>query len=265
MAITLLVGSVIAMPSDTPDYVTVNRAAWNAQADRYATAGERGWSSEPSWGLWGIPESDVGFFPELDARDVLEDGCGTGYVSAWVARRGGRPIGLDNSPAQLRTARRLQEEHGLRFPLVHGIAEHLPFRDGSFDVVLSEYGAAIWSDPYRWIPEAARVLRPGGDLVFLGNSVLLMLCANDDETIPADTTMVRDYFGMHRFEWPDNDGVEFHIGHGEWIRLLRASGFEVVDLIEPRPAEEAKTDYTFVTTEWARRWPAEQIWKARKT
>jgi len=260
----LRIGSLRVMATDTPDYVATNREAWNRQADSYAVAGEREWASEPVWGLWGIPEKDVGFFPDLDGRDVLEDGCGTGYVSAWVARRGGRPIGLDNSPAQLATARRLQQEHNLRFPLVHGIAERLPFRDKSFDVVLSEYGAAIWSDPYLWIPEASRVLRPGGDLVFLGNSALLMLCAEDDETVAAGNAMLRDYFGMHRFEWPDDDGVEFHLGHGDWIRLLAANGFAVIDLVEPRPAADATTDYQFVTTEWARRWPAEEIWKARK-
>lgn len=252
------------MTDPTPDYVTVNRTTWDAQADWYAPAGERQWTAEPNWGLWGIPEVDVGMLPDLEDRDVLEDGCGTAYVSAWVSRLGGRPVGLDNSPAQLATARRLQLEHDVSFPLIHGIAEHLPFRDESFDVVLSEYGAAIWADPYRWIPEAARVLRPGGELAFLGNSSLLMLCAGDDESIPAEPTLLRDYFGMHRFEWPDTEGVEFHLGHGDWIRVLRDNGFEVLDLIELRPSDGAATDYDFVTTEWARRWPAEEVWRARK-
>ena len=253
-----------AVSTEKPDYVAANRSAWNAWADDFVAAGEHAWASEPAWGLWQIREEDVGFFPDLDGRDVLEDGCGTGYVSAWVTRRGGRPIGLDNSPAQLATARRLQQENDLHFPLVHGVAEQLPFRDESFDVVLSEYGAAIWSDPYLWIPEASRVLRQGGDLVFLGNSTLLMLCAEDDENVPAGNAMLRDYFGMHRFEWPDEDEVEFHMGHGDWIRLLRDNGFEIVDLIEPRPAADAATSYPFVTTAWARRWPAEEVWKARK-
>lgn len=252
------------MTNDTPDYVSANRTEWDNQADWYAAAGERNWASDPVWGIWRIPEGEVGFLPELNGRDVLEDGCGTGYVSAWVARRGGRPIGLDNSSVQLATAQRLQTEHNLRFPLIHGIAEQLPFREESFDVVISEYGAAIWSDPYRWIPEAARVLRPGGDLVFLGNSSLLMLCMDDDDEVAAGTTMLRDWFGMHRFEWPDYDGVEFHLGHSDWIRLLRDHGLEILDLIELRPPADAETEYPFVTTEWAQRWPAEEAWKARK-
>jgi SAM-dependent methyltransferase len=197
---------------------------------------------------------------------VLEDGCGTAYVSAYVARAGGRPVGLDNSPAQLATAKRMQEAHDLRFPLVHGIAEQLPFQDESFDVLISEYGAAIWSDPYRWIPEAARVLKPGGELSFLGNSTLLMLCVPDTEEAPAGPELLRDHFAMHRFDWPeiDDDGVEFHLGHGDRIRLLRDAGFEILDLIELQAPEGATTSYDFVTPEWAHRWPAEEIWRARK-
>lgn len=92
-----------------------------------------------------------------------------------------------------------------------------------------------------------------------------MLCAPDDVNVPAADRMIRDYFGMHRFEWPDSDGaVEFHLGYGDWIRLLRRHGFEVEDLVEVRPPEGATTRYEFVTPSWARRWPSEEIWKVRK-
>ena len=123
------------------------------------------------------------------------------------------------------------------------------------------------SEPYRsaWIPEAARLLRPGGRLIFLANAPLLMLTVPDtDAEGPAGTTLRRDYFGMHRFEWPDDEGVEFHLGHGDWVRLLRRTGFEVEDLIELRPAEGSTTRYPFVTLEWARRWPSEEVWVARR-
>ena len=71
---------------------------------------------------------------------------------------------------------------------------------------------------------------------------------------------------MHRFDWSDDDPpvVEFHLGYGNWIRVLRANGFEVENLIEVRPPEGATTTYPFVTSEWARRWPSEEIWVARK-
>ena len=94
---------------------------------------------------------------------------------------------------------------------MRGDAELLPFADASFDFAISEYGAAIWCDPYRWLPEAARVLRPGGRLVFLGNATLLMLCVPDEDGVPATERLLRPQRGMHRFEWPDDPGVEFHL------------------------------------------------------
>ncbi|HET6947903.1 MAG TPA: SAM-dependent methyltransferase, partial [bacterium] len=94
---------------------------------------------------------------------------------------------------------------------------------------------------------------------------ILMLCVPDDVEVAAEDRLIRDYFGMHRLEWSDDDdAVEFHIGYGDWIRLLRRSGFEVEDLIEIQAPAGATTRYKFVTTEWARRWPSEEIWKARK-
>jgi SAM-dependent methyltransferase len=249
------------------DHVLRNRAVWDRLSTGYAEPGRRAWASdEPTWGIWRLRERDVAALPPVAGRDVVELGCGTAYWSAWLARRGARVVGLDNSARQLDTARALQREHALAFPLVHGDAEHAPFRDASFDLALSEYGAAIWADPYRWIPEAARLLRPGGELIFLVNGTLQILTIPDLEADgPPTDRLVRPYFGMHRFEWPDETSVEFHLGYGDWIRLLRRSGFEVTDLLELRPPEGSTTTYTnLATLDWARRWPCEQVWKARR-
>ena len=186
-------------------------------------------------------------------------------------RRGARAVGLDNSSNQLSTARMLQEEFGLRFPLVHADAERAPFADESFDFAISQYGAAIWCDPYRWIPEASRILRGGGRLVFETGSPFVMCCyPTDDDEAPADSRLHRDYFGMHRFEWRGPSGavedIEFRIGHGDMVRLLRSSGFEIEDLIEIQaPSEGADPQaQPYIPVEWARRWPSAEAWKARK-
>jgi SAM-dependent methyltransferase len=252
--------------SELPEHVRRNRAHWDSVADQYVDNAERNWASdEISWGIWNIPESDAGLLPPVTGLDVIELGCGTAYVSAWLARRGARPVGIDNSPRQLETARRLQQKHGIEFPLLLGYAEQVPLPDASFDLAISEYGAAIWADPYQWIPEAARLLRPGGQLILLGNGTILMMCVPELEADdPATDRLLRPYFGMHRFEWPDEDSVEFHLGYGDWIRLLRSSGFEVEDLLELRPPAGATTRYPFVTAEWASRWPSEEVWKARR-
>jgi len=246
------------------DSISRNQEQWAANAPGYVDPGRSRWSEEPSWGIWSIPESEIGLLPEVAGADTVELGCGTGYVSAWLARRGARPVGVDPTAAQLETARLLQGEFGLSYPLVRAAGEHVPLRDASFDLVISEYGAAIWAEPHRWIPEAARLLRPGGDLVFLGNAALLMLCVPDEDDVAAEATLLRPQFGMCRFEWPDDPGVEFHLSHGDMIRLLRASGFEVVDLVELRPGPDATTSYPFITLEWARQWPSEEVWVARR-
>ena len=218
---------------------------------------------EISWGIWAIDESDLNVLPDVAGLDVVELGCGTAYFSAWLAKRGARPVGVDITPAQLATARRLMTETGIEFPLVEADAAVTGLPAESFDLVLSEYGASIWVDPYRWIPEAARLLRPGGLLVFLRNSTLVILCSPDD--VPASERLQRPQFGMHRFEWPDG-GVEFHLPHGEWIDVLRANGFEIERLVELQAPADAKTHeyYAYVTADWARKWPAEEIWVARK-
>jgi SAM-dependent methyltransferase len=229
--------------------------------------GRESWASEePFWGIWRVPESQVGFFPEsLEGLDVLELGCGAGYVSAWLARRGARPIGLDLSTNQLASAATFQREFDLHFPLMQANAENIPLRSDSFDLIVSEYGASIWCDPYRWVPEAARLLRADGELTFLVNGTMLMLCIPDLESDgPATERLLRPYFGMHRFEWSDDPSIEFHLEYGEWIRLLRTNRLEVTDLIEIRPPEDATTRYPFVTLDWARKWPCEEVWKARK-
>ena len=230
-------------------------------------AGERAWrSEEPFWGIWHLSEAELRLLPEdMSGMRAVELGCGTAYVSSWMARRGAEVVGIDNSERQLATAARLAEEHGVALTLHHGNAEAVPYADESFDFAISEYGAAIWCDPYRWLPEAARVLRPGGRLAFLGNSVLLVLCMFDDDA-PASDRLQSPQFGMHRCEWPPDPSVEFHISHGDRIRLLRDCGFEVENLIELKPpvnAEEAR--YPFVSLDWARQWPIEEAWVVRKT
>jgi SAM-dependent methyltransferase len=252
--------------ADLPEHVALNRTFWDEKAREFADEGQRKWASEePVWGVFEVPESEVGMLPaEIEGRDAIELGCGTGYVSAWLSRRGARPVGIDNSEAQLASARRFQQEFGIDFPLLHGNAEEVPYPDGSFDLAISEYGASIWCDPYRWIPEAARLLRPGGELVVLVNSVLSILCGPDDADDPLGEALLRPLFDMHRVEWPAEPSVEFHLPQGKMIDLLGDSGFTVEQLIEVRPPPGATTRFGWASLDWARRFPCEEVWRARK-
>jgi SAM-dependent methyltransferase len=247
-------------------YLEPNRRNWENLRDFQIETGRRNWAqTEISWGLWKRPESEVAALPDVAGKDVIELGCGTAYWSAWLARRGARMVALDLTPSQLEIARMLQAEHGLDFPLLEANAEDVPLPDASFDIAFSEYGASIWCDPYKWIPEAARLLRPGGELVFLRNSVIGGLCSPYDADGKLGRELVRDYFGMCEFEWPDGT-VDFTLNYGDTIRVLRASGFELENMLELQAPPDAETHpvYDYVTAEWAAQWPTEEIWVARK-
>lgn len=256
------------MSAETPDYARLNRDVWTKSNARYTDGrAEDAWSqTEITWGVWGTPESAVNVLPDVRGMDVVELGCGTAYFGARLKRRGARRVvGVDITPAQLATAQRLNRETGLGLELVEANAETVPLRDKAFDLVISEYGASIWCDEYKWIPEAARLLRSGGELVFLRNTTLSMLCSPD--TGKVQESLQRAQRGMHRFDWGEDDpGVEFHVGPGDLIRLLRANGFEILDLVELYASESATdhAEYSYVSADWARKWPSEEIWRARK-
>ena len=240
---------MLAAVSGTADHVLRNRAAWDRWAEEYAGPGLRNWAAaEPSWGIWRIAEVQAGV---LSADGLAgPPRCAAGRAGQLRGAAGHRPPAAGPFRAAV--------------PLIHASAEQAPVTDASFDLAISEYGASIWCDPYAWIPEAARLLRPSGQLIFLVNSVLLMLTVPDTDGLPATEQLLRPYFGMHRFEWPDDESVEFHLGHGDMIRLLRGCGLEVEDLLELRPGPGATTRYPLTTLEWARQWPCEEVWKARK-
>lgn len=251
--------------SDVPDYVRKNIANWTQSNAEYTDAVASGsWAQEEiSWGVWETPESELEVLGDVSGLDIVDLGCGTAYFCAWLARRGAQVVGVDPTPAQLDTARRLQRETGLEFPLIEATGEKVPLPDASFDLVFSEYGASIWADAYLWIPEAARLARPGARLIFLRNSTLVTLCMTLEGI---GEQLVRPQRGLHRVEWPDTGEVEFELPHGKLIDLLHANGFQVDRLIELFAPEDAETHgyYKWVTAEWAKQWPAEELWVATK-
>jgi ubiquinone/menaquinone biosynthesis C-methylase UbiE len=253
-------------PAVDRDYLERNRHAWERWAPEYIAAGRSAWQAdELRWGMWETPESDLGLVEGFAPGDYAIDlGCGTAEVSAWLARRGLQPVAVDFANAQIRAAETFQREFDLSFPLIRERAERVPFDDDSFDLAVSAYGPSVWSDPRLWLPEAHRLLRPEGRLVFLTTSALLLTCTPPDGGIP-DGRLVRNYFQRFRVEFGLNGAVEFHLSHGNWIRLLRASGFVLDDLIEVRPHPDAEPRFAHVSREWAQRWPSEEIWIAHKT
>jgi SAM-dependent methyltransferase len=243
----------------------LNRELWREINAQFTDAeADKAWSSDDiRWGLFGTPESHLGALGDVEGRDVLDVACGTGYFAAWLARRGARVVATDLSTEQLATARRCQATFGPVFPLLQADAEQAPLASTQFDLVVSEHGAAAWCDPWRWVAEAARVLRPGGRLVFLTNSLLSALTVPADEG-PAGDVLLRGQRDVRRVTW-DGGGVEHHPSHGDWIAVLTRSGFVVEALHELYAPPDARDHdyYGIATAAWAARWPAEELWVAR--
>jgi len=252
-----------------PEHVRENRAYWDDMAYTWVSAGERSWAQgSPTWGIWGLPEAQLGLLPsDMENMRAIELGCGTGYVSAWMKRRGAEVVGIDNSPEQLKTAERLRSEHALDIKFMLGNAEAVPYPDSTFDFAFSEYGAAIWCDPIMWIPEAYRILKPGGLLTFLGTHPIAMV-ATPLNGAACDEGLHRPYFGMHTLDWRnveiDPGGMEFNLTHSGWFRLFHDTGFHVVNYLELQAPSDEFVDKFSIPAQWAKSWPSEQVWQLKK-
>ena len=259
------VGASQAVEDGASD-LDLNRALWAVMNERFTDAeAERMWArTEVVWGLFAVPDRFLGVLGDVRGLDVVELASGTAYFAAWLTRAGAAAVALDLSGEQLTTARRLQRQVGPSFPLVQGDAQRAPLASGRFDLVVSEHGAAAWCDPERWLSEAARLLRPGGRLAFLTNSHLSALCVPLEEGV-AEESLLRGYRDAYRVRWPGG-GIEFHPSHGDWVRLLRRSGFAIEamhEIFSPADSHDHPF-YEIVSAAWATRWPAEELWVATR-
>jgi SAM-dependent methyltransferase len=242
-----------------------NRRAWDADSDEYQSEHGRllGGKNALAWGLWRIPERELKVLGSVRGKRMLELGCGAAHWSIALAGRRAQPIGMDNSLKQLFHATESINSSRARVPLVQAVAEFLPFRDETFDVVFCDYGAMSFADPALTVPEAARVLRGDGLFAFSTTTPFLNACWPDGSD-EVTRTLHNSYFGMRRLEWSADETVDFQLPYGEWIRLFRSNDLSIEDLIEIRPPPGARTTFPGRPSSWARRWPAEMIWKVRK-
>lgn len=244
------------LDSDADRYVALNRAYWEAEADEYQSDHGAALRATPlAWGTWRIPERSVRALGPLRGRTVVELGCGGGQWAAALRRAGARVVGVDLSAAQLAHARRTARS--ARFVQASGHA--VPLRDASADIVMSDHGATTFLRLDDWLPEAARVLRPGGRLAVCIASPWKAVCTNARWQL--GEKLRRPYFAIG--ELTDGRSVDWSPTHGEWVAALVRHGFVIEALQELRPPDGATTTYWWFTSyEWARRWPAEDLWVA---
>lgn len=269
MPVTIVLSDINSRKGILLDHVATNLAYWDGMADDWVAAGERLWALDrPEWGIWGTPDDEAPLLPnDMKGLRAIELGCGTGYVSGWMWRRGARVTGIDVSANQLATARRLAQSHGAEVTFLEGNAEATGLPSASFDFVVSEYGAAIWCDPVVWLREAHRLLKPGGRLVFLGNHPLA-IAATPMNGAPTDRALHRSYRTLSRIDWTeveiDPGGVEFNLPLAGWFALFHEIGFAVTDYRELYARDGHKGTVFSIDAEWARDYPSEQVWWLRK-
>ncbi|WP_423833045.1 class I SAM-dependent methyltransferase [Streptomyces manipurensis] len=214
-----------------------SRGWWDRNADEYQS--EHGaflGDDRFVWGPEGLDEADaalLGPAASLQGKDVLEIGAGAAQCSRWLAARGARPVALDLSHRQLQHALRIG---GGDLPLVEADAGRLPFRDASFDLACSAYGAVPFvADPVNVMREVHRVLRPGGRWVFSVTHPVRW--AFPDEPGPEGLTVAASYFDRTPYVEQDEQGravyVEHHRTLGDRVRDVVTGGFRLVDLVEP--------------------------------
>jgi SAM-dependent methyltransferase len=243
-----------------------NRQLWDQRAEDYQKkhAGQLTKSGGLAWGVWQLPESQLGVLGDVNGRDVLELGCGAAQWSIALHGLGARVTALDNSAQQLAHARVLMRAASADFPLVHASAEYTGLADASFDVVFCDHGGMTYGDPYRTIPEAARLLRVGGLLAFSMHTPIFDMAWPFGTDHPSDC-LAMDYWDLHELDEP-GETVAFQLPYGTWIRLFRENELAVEDLLELRPPEDAISSYRDdLDRAWARRWPMEHIWRVHRS
>jgi SAM-dependent methyltransferase len=218
-----------------------NRGWWDRNADEYQNEhGSFLGDDRFVWGPEGLDEVEaelLGPAGALKGLDVLEIGAGAAQCSRWLASQGARPVALDVSHRQLQHALRISEHGATRVPLVTADASVLPFRDGSFDLACSAYGAVPFvADPVKVFREVRRVLRPGGRWIFSVTHPIRW--AFPDEPGPEGLTVAASYFDRTPYVEQDEHGKAVYIEHhrtlGDRVRDVVAGGFRLVNLVEPQ-------------------------------
>ena len=232
----------VSTPASRPvgplESARANRQWWDAEAaDYYAEHGEFLGDADLLWCPEGLREADARLLGDVRDRDVLEVGCGAAQGARWLVAAGARVTAFDVSMGQLRQARLLDQRTGVGVArLVQADAQALPFRADSFDLVASAFGAIPFvADSAGVLREIARVLRPGGRLVFSVTHPMRWVFPDDPG--PAGLTVQQSYFDRTPYVEVDDSGTATYVEHhrtlGDRIRELVTAGLTLLDLVEP--------------------------------
>ncbi|AWB83928.1 class I SAM-dependent methyltransferase [Corynebacterium liangguodongii] len=236
--------------------VAANRLFWDADARRYH-------AEHPEYldGFYWCPEmlseKDARLLGDVSQARVLEIGCGSAPCASWLADDGvGFVTGFDISAGMLARAR-----HNVSLAQADVLA--LPYRDASFDVAFSAFGALPFvRDVAAALAEIRRVLVPGGRFVFSVTHPMRWVFPDDPGSLTAEIS----YFARAYEEYDDTGTLtyaEYHRTFGDWVRALRGSGLELLDVLEPEWPEGVSIPWGQWSPERGRIFPGTAIFVTR--
>jgi 2-polyprenyl-3-methyl-5-hydroxy-6-metoxy-1,4-benzoquinol methylase len=182
--------------------------------------------------------------------EILDAGCGEGYLSRILAKKGANATGIDSSTKLIEAARSQNLADVLSVSFDIGSVDDLPYPDSAFDLVVCNHLVNDLFDPSKPISEFARVLRSSGRLIIL----MLHPCFYNKHAERDQATngmIASSYFDIRSVEQTFQvGGLTSPAANIAWFRPLefyteelRKSGFAITSLTEPHPSpEQWRTD-----------------------
>jgi 2-polyprenyl-3-methyl-5-hydroxy-6-metoxy-1,4-benzoquinol methylase len=180
-----------------------------------------------------------------DGLAVLDAGCGEGYLSRILARKGATVTGVDSSARLIEAAQAQNLNDALPVSFDVASVDELPYPNSTFDLVVCNHRLNDLHDPSKPISEFARVLRNGGRVVIL----MLHPCFYNKHAEREQATnglIAASYFDTRSIEQAfEVDGLTSPVANTAWFRPLEfytqelhKSGFVITSLTEPHPSPE---------------------------
>jgi SAM-dependent methyltransferase len=174
-------------------------------------------------------------------KTALDVGCGEGRFCRTLRAEGVEVVGIDPTPALITAARR----HDTDSDYLRAVAEHLPFRDAAFDLVVSYLSLIDIPDMVSAIAEMSRVLKPGGSLLIANLTSFNSACADEGWIKDRNGRRLHypiDHYLEERAMWIAYRGIRIVNHHrplSAYMRALLGAGLVMTHFDEPEPTVDA--------------------------
>ncbi|MEZ5203064.1 MAG: class I SAM-dependent methyltransferase [Acidimicrobiales bacterium] len=247
------------MADAPPSPPSADEPTWH----RYSTSDARGGdASSVTYGAELPTETDLKLLGPVEAKRILDLGCGVGRNAVTLAQQGAKVIAVDPSTEVLAGARERAEAAEVRVELHQAALAELAFlRSDSIDAAISVMALATVDDLARVFRQVHRVLKPEAPLVLsVPHPAFAML--DPAGTDPLRVVRAYDDGAPRTWELGERDVVDFPRTFADLFTHLQRANFRVDQVIEPTAPASAGRSATFVDA--MRTVPATLVLRARK-